>query len=101
MKRFILRNINLNGFRQYADEKKQLLDVLGDIVVGIEHIGSTFISEIWAKPIVDIMIGVQSLPLEKFYIDKVIKLGYEYLGKQGLVEGFTYVRDFQRDIMFI
>lgn len=59
--------------------------------LGIEHIGSTSIPGIWAKPIVDIMIGVKSLPLEKSQICKVIELGYEYLGEAG-VSGRIYFR---------
>jgi GrpB-like predicted nucleotidyltransferase (UPF0157 family) len=61
------------------------------MVLGIEHIGSTSIPGIWAKPIVDIMIGLKSLPLEKSLIDKVIELDYEYLGEAG-VNGRIYFR---------
>lgn len=64
--------------------KKQLSKAIGDIVLGVEHIGSTSIPGILAKPIVDIMIGVKSLSLEKFQIDKVIEIGYEYLGEAGV-----------------
>lgn len=42
-------------------EKKLLLAALGQIVVEIEHIGSTAIPFIFAKPIIDIMIGVNKL----------------------------------------
>lgn len=76
---------------QYEYEKEQLCNALGDAVLGIEHIGSTSIPGIWAKPIVDIMIGVKSLPLEKSQICKVIELGYEYLGEAG-VSGRIYFR---------
>ena len=76
---------------QYEYEKEQLCNALGDAVLGIEHIGSTSIPGIWAKTIVDIMIGVKSLPLEKSQICKVIELGYEYLGEAG-VSGRIYFR---------
>ena len=82
---------NPEWVRQYEYEKEQLCNVLGDTVLGIEHIGSTSIPGIWAKPIVDIMIGVKSLPLEKSLIARVIKSGYEYLGEAG-VSGRIYFR---------
>ena len=46
---------NPEWVRQYEYEKEQLCNALGDAVLGIEHIGSTSIPGIWAKPIVDIM----------------------------------------------
>jgi GrpB-like predicted nucleotidyltransferase (UPF0157 family) len=46
--------------RQYEYEKEQLCNALGDTILGIEHIGSRSIPGIWAKPIVDIMIGIKS-----------------------------------------
>ncbi len=63
MRKSTLRNITLNGLDSIY-EKEQLCNALGDTVLGIEHIGSTSIPRIWAKPIVDIMIGVKSLPLK-------------------------------------
>lgn len=59
-----IEEYNPEWARQYIYEKEQLCNALGDTVLGIEHIGSTSIPRIWAKPIVDIMIGVKSLPLK-------------------------------------
>ncbi|MBI1975249.1 MAG: GrpB family protein, partial [Parcubacteria group bacterium] len=42
-------------------EKEKLLEVLGDLVVDIQHVGSTAIPTISAKPIIDIAILVRSL----------------------------------------
>jgi len=77
--------------RQYEYEKERLCNALGDAVLGIEHIGSTSIPGIAAKPIIDIMIGVKSLPLEGSLVDKIIELGYENLGEAG-VSGRIYFR---------
>lgn len=86
-----IENHNPEWFKQYDLEKNLLYKALGESVLGIEHIGSTSIPGILAKPIVDIMIGVKSLPLEKFQIKKVIELGYEYLG-EAQVSGRLYFR---------
>jgi GrpB-like predicted nucleotidyltransferase (UPF0157 family) len=86
-----IEEYNPEWVRQFIYEKEQLCNALGDKVLGIEHIGSTSIPGIWAKPIVDIMIGVNSLPLEKSFIAKLIELGYENLGEAG-VSGRIYFR---------
>ena len=46
---------------QYAKEADQLASVLGDIVVALHHIGSSAIPEIAAKPIIDILLEVESI----------------------------------------
>lgn len=65
-----IEEYNPEWVRQYKYEKEIICSALGDAVLGIEQIGSTSIPGIWAKPIVDIMIGVKSLPLEECIIDK-------------------------------
>ena len=42
----------------YAEEARQLQNLLRDYACSIAHIGSTAIPGIWAKPIIDILIEV-------------------------------------------
>jgi GrpB-like predicted nucleotidyltransferase (UPF0157 family) len=49
--------------RQFEEERAQLARVLSPWLVGpIEHIGSTAVPGLVAKPIIDIMAGVRDLP---------------------------------------
>ena len=45
----------------FAQEKMLLESLLGDMAVDIQHIGSTAIRGIAAKPMLDVLIGVRSL----------------------------------------
>lgn len=45
----------------FQQEKELLNSIIGEFVLGIEHIGSTAIKGIYAKPIIDIVIGLKSL----------------------------------------
>ena len=45
---------------------------------GIEHVGSTSVSGMVAKPIIDIMFGVKSLEETKPAIEVLVEYGYEY-----------------------
>lgn len=57
---------------------EKLKSILGDILIGCEHIGSTAIKNISAKPIIDIMIGVNSFE-ELFKKNDILKKnGFNY-----------------------
>jgi GrpB-like predicted nucleotidyltransferase (UPF0157 family) len=52
-------------------------------VVQIEHIGSTSVPEMWAKPIIDIAAAVVSFSiLDKETIERLAAIGYEYVPKE-------------------
>lgn len=57
----IIEEYNTNWKNQFEEEKKNLEEIFGDIAITIEHIGSTSIEGISAKPIIDIAIGVNKL----------------------------------------
>jgi GrpB-like predicted nucleotidyltransferase (UPF0157 family) len=66
----------------YEKERKQILEIIGDRILGIEHIGSTAVPGLGAKPIIDIMAGVRDrvnadeclLPLRKIgYTDVTVE----------------------------
>lgn len=65
----------------FEAEETLLRATLADFVVDIQHIGSTAVPDLPAKPIVDIMVGVESI--EAFDtqdgVAKVESCGYQYL----------------------
>lgn len=64
----------------FEAEKRKLLNAVSDVVVEIEHIGSTAIPGIHAKPIIDILIGVKDLgQFTNEHIQKIESLGYKYI----------------------
>lgn len=63
----------------FAEEKARLIDVVGQYVETIVHIGSTSVPGLAAKPVIDIMIGVQSLKIaDSSCIAPIESLDYEY-----------------------
>lgn len=53
----------------------QLKDILGDFAVDVQHIGSTSIKNIKAKPIIDIVIGVKSFDVLDNYVESLFDIG--------------------------
>lgn len=69
---------------QYEQEKDKILNVLGGTVENIQHIGSTSVPGLAAKPIIDIAIGLRQLPPSLAQISALEKLGYIYRGEAGI-----------------
>jgi len=63
----------------YEKERCLILDAVGYIVVRIEHIGSTAVPKLGAKPIIDIMVAVNHLSDAEKCIGPLGSIGYEYV----------------------
>ena len=75
----------------FLSERSRISDCLGVGPAVIEHIGSTAVAGLSAKPIIDIMIGAQSVPPPETWFEAMVGLGYESLGEAG-VPGRWYFR---------
>lgn len=62
----------------FEKEKQILKKTFGNTILAIEHIGSTAIPGIPAKPIIDINVGVESLDVARNMKKKFEKLDYEH-----------------------
>lgn len=64
--------------REFKKEKKRLQKLLGETVLDIQHIGSTSIPNLSAKPIIDMLMGVRHFS-DISKMQKVLEnIGYEY-----------------------
>jgi GrpB-like predicted nucleotidyltransferase (UPF0157 family) len=75
----------------FERERQRLSGVFDSRALGIEHIGSTAVPGLCAKPIVDILVGLDRLELTDEQIAAMERLDYEYLGEFGL-PGRLYFR---------
>ncbi len=67
----------------FEKESRRILEACEGPVVKVEHIGSTAIPDLIAKPILDVMLGL-SLPKDERIVDPMMDLGYEFLGEYGI-----------------
>jgi len=65
--------------------------IIGANLVAVHHIGSTSISGIHAKPVIDMLVEVRDLPALDACGDGMSKLGYEVKGEFG-IPGRRYFR---------
>jgi GrpB-like predicted nucleotidyltransferase (UPF0157 family) len=64
--------------------RDRISNVIGDSAVAIEHVGSTAIPGLSAKPVIDISVVVKSSPDVATAIERLESLGYKHLGNQGI-----------------
>lgn len=63
---------------KFEKERAHLAALLGEYAHRIEHVGSTAIAGLQAKPVIDIQISVTSIDLP-FFQEKLGQLGYKHL----------------------
>lgn len=78
------------NFELIADE---LRGILGDIVISIEHVGSTAIIGMAGKPTIDILIFVQDITTADGVGNEMQKAGYEALGEYVKAGARLFVRE--------
>lgn len=68
----------------FATERRRLENALGSYAVEIQHVGSTAVPGLAAKPVIDIAIGIDEYPWPGGPIDALVALGYEHKGEHGI-----------------
>jgi GrpB-like predicted nucleotidyltransferase (UPF0157 family) len=64
----------------FEAERARLVVTVGDWVAGVEHIGSTAVPGLAAKPVIDILMGVRALAdADSNCIEPICGLAYEYV----------------------
>ncbi len=76
----------------FSEEQAQLREVLGDTALGVEHIGSTAVPGLWAKPILDIGVAVRDLDEAFAIVEPLEALGYTYRGEYGISRRHYFVK---------
>jgi ATP-dependent Zn protease len=72
------------SWQEYFEQEKNRIRGKIGYSVHIEHIGSTSVSGMIAKPIIDILVGIDSPDEIGIYIEPMCELGYEYKGEAGV-----------------
>lgn len=82
----------------YELERERIVAVLADEIVSVNHIGSTSIPGMSAKPIIDILLEVKDISKIDDYNDKLIELGYEPRGELGIPGRRYFSREEPKDV---
>lgn len=87
-----LSDYNAAWAQLFQAEAAQLHAAIGRYVLDIQHVGSTAIAGIPAKPIIDIAVAVADFAEATRCIEPVVALGYTYRGEQGIPRRHYFVK---------
>jgi GrpB-like predicted nucleotidyltransferase (UPF0157 family) len=79
----------------YLDQEQRIRAALGPAAVQIEHIGSTSVPGLAAKPIIDVLVTVEDITAEEDYLDQLLHVGYDLRVRE---PGHRLVRTPARDV---
>ena len=76
----------------FENIKRELASAIGDLAIRIEHIGSTSVEGLSAKPIIDIDIVIKDYSVFNCLVDRLKNIGYFHEGNLGIKdrEAFKY-----------
>lgn len=91
-KRVIVVPYNEQWKTDFETIKQHLLTAIKDIIISIEHIGSTSVEGLYAKPIIDIDVVIKDYSVFDTVVEKLASLGYIHEGNLGIKdrEAFDY-----------
>ena len=82
----IIVDYDLNWPGLFQSLRKRIAVALGDMAAAIEHVGSTAVPGLAAKPIIDIDVLLKSETMLPVAIQRLASLGYIYRGDLGVPE---------------
>ncbi|MCW2813359.1 MAG: hypothetical protein JWN84_814 [Nocardioides sp.] len=79
----------------YAAHEARIRGALGDVARSVEHIGSTSVPGLAAKPIIDVLVTVPDITAEEDYLAPLLAAGYVLRVRE---PGHRLVRTPERDV---
>lgn len=78
--------------RAFLEERARLYETLGDAVLDVQHIGSTAVPGLSAKPVLDIGVAVRDFDEAFALVHPLEALGYTYRGEYGVARRHYFVK---------
>ena len=84
----IAKVVVLPYHKQWKDNfekiKSEIVNAIGDLIIGVEHVGSTSVEGMSAKPCIDIDVIIKDYSVFDTIVSKLEMIGYIYEGNLGI-----------------
>lgn len=100
MRTIIVEPYNPKWAKEFEKIKSEILPLISDNIISFEHVGSTAVVGLWAKPVIDIDIIVDD-GMVPIIIKKLAAIGYVHEGDLGIIgrEAFSYKDEDKANLM--
>lgn len=78
--------------KEFELEKSRIIDAIGEHVLDVQHIGSTAIPGVPAKPVLDILVGVGDFDEAAACVASLEQIGYCYRREYGIPRRHYFVK---------
>ena len=91
-KKIVVMPYNAEWKTEFLKIKREIENAIGDLIVGIEHVGSTSVSGMSAKPCIDIDVIIEDYSIFDEVKTRLALIGYNHEGDLGIREreAFAY-----------
>ena len=93
---FFLSDWSPEWSRLFEEEKRRITDALGNMILDVQHVGSTSVPGLSAKPILDIAIGLANLSDAERCKGPLETLGYEHAHWAGIDDQYVFAKGVER-----
>ena len=69
---------------EFLKIKEMIVDCIGDLTLGIEHVGSTAIDGLVSKPFIDLIVVMDSYEIFPLIVKRLETIGFEHEGDLGV-----------------
>ena len=92
MARVVVLPYNVQWKDDFEKIKSEIINAIGDLIIGVEHVGSTSVEGMSAKPCIDIDVIIKDYSNFDIIVSKLEVIGYIYEGNLGIEdrEAFKY-----------
>jgi GrpB-like predicted nucleotidyltransferase (UPF0157 family) len=79
--RIVVSDYDPNWPAQFETERRAVARAFGAIALTIEHVGSTAVPGLAAKPIIDLLVGVTDVGTARHRVEAMRSIGYTYMSE--------------------
>ena len=102
-KKIVVEPYNSNWISQFQDLKNMIWPAVIDVAKSIEHVGSTSVPGLAAKPVIDIDIVIADMSKLNGAIKALANLGYQHRGNLGIEdrEAFRLIEPIHKHNLYV